>query len=190
MRARSILTLVLGGALVLALGGTTVAQTTGGAGDISMQRPVTLSPQDMMKEANGSYSRMENGRNVVRGMLDKARNTDRDVVKTLCLNDKLNQIDVTIRSTKERLTSMEGAVQRNDGDLVKHEYTIVTEYRKRVDKLVSEANGCIGAEGAFIGKTEVVTRVDPTIPDDDPTQYPATDPTLVTAPPQCVSCDI
>src|SRR4051812_19835272 len=62
-----------------------------------MTRQVTLSPADQLAQTDGYLSRMETARQVIRRMLETAR-SQRDVVKTLCLNDKLNQMDVAIRS--------------------------------------------------------------------------------------------
>jgi hypothetical protein len=79
-------------------------------------------------------------------------------------------------------------VQRGDRELADHEFTILTVLRQRAEQLNAEANQCIGEEVAFVGATEVTTSVDPNLPGGDNTYYPATDPTLISAPPQCVSC--
>ncbi|AKV01734.1 hypothetical protein AKJ09_08397 [Labilithrix luteola] len=129
---------------------------------------------------------MEQSAGGVRKMLEEARK-QRDVVKTLCLNDKLSQIDVAIRSGKDRRGQLEAAVKRNDTELSNHEFTILTVLRQRSEQIVAEANQCIGEESAFVGDTNVKTSVDPTIPQDE-APYPSTDPTLVTGTPPCTSC--
>ncbi|MEZ4306994.1 MAG: hypothetical protein R3F14_02955 [Polyangiaceae bacterium] len=53
-----------------------------------MARQVTLSPAEQVAQAEGFVARMESTRNSVRRQLETAR-TQRDVVKVLCLNDKL-----------------------------------------------------------------------------------------------------
>src|SRR6187551_3456313 len=66
-----------------------------------LARQVNLSPQEELNQSDAFLGRMESARSTVRRQLETAR-AQRDVVKTLCLNDKLNQIDVAIRSARER----------------------------------------------------------------------------------------
>ena len=120
----------------------------------------------------------------------KARK-QRDVVKALCLNDKVSQVDVAIRTAKDRHQQLEDAVKRNDVELANHNFTIVTVLRQRTEQLVAEANQCIGEESAFVGDTKTTVQIDPQIPPDQaPYPVPVTDPAVVIGPPQfCTSCD-
>jgi hypothetical protein len=133
-------------------------------------RQVTLSPTEQLSQSETFLVRMDSARNVVRKLLEQAR-AQRDVVKTLCLNDKLNQIDVAIRSARERRQSLELAAKRSDVDLSSHEFTILTVLRQRVEQLSAEANQCIGKEVDVLGESAVTTSVDPDIPD-EPAFYP------------------
>src|SRR5262245_45694213 len=63
---------------------------------VGLVRQVNLSPPEQLTESDSFLAKMDNTRRAVRQMLAEARG-QRDVVKTLCLNDKLNQIDVAIR---------------------------------------------------------------------------------------------
>ena len=88
-------------------------------------------------------------------------------MKTLaCLNDKLNQLDVAIRSARERKQSLEAAAQRSDADLATHELTILSVLRQRSDQLTAEANQCIGQEAGFVGDSAVIGTIDPGIAPD------------------------
>lgn len=173
----------------------------GGAatGQVGFQRKTQLTPQEQMGEANKHVARMEQASASVRKMLMEARN-QRDVVRTLCLNDKLSQIDVANRSARERRGALQAAVNRNDAELSNHEFTILTVLRQRVEQLVAEANQCIGEEAAFIGDTRTRVTIDPEIPPDE-TPYPGynLDPSNpIPAPggdgtldrPPCVSCTL
>jgi hypothetical protein len=131
---------------------------------------------------------MEQAAAGVRKMLEEARK-QRDVVKTLCLNDKLSQVDVAIRSGRDRRTQLTAAVGRNDAELANHEFTILTVLRQRSEQLVAEANQCIGEEAAFVGDTRTKVTIDPSIPPDE-TPYPSNDPSLVLTPPPCTSCTL
>jgi len=179
-------------ALFSALYGVASAQTsTGGSAattsdtSVGMQREVTLTPQEQLSQADGFIARMGVSGSNVRRMLEQARN-QRDVVKTLCLNDKLNQIDVATRSAQDRRGALEQAGARKDSDLASHEFTILTVLRQRVEQLGGEANQCIGEEAGFIGETKITTTIDPNLPGEDPSSYPETP--IVSVPPVCASC--
>ncbi|HKQ70709.1 MAG TPA: hypothetical protein VJT73_15290 [Polyangiaceae bacterium] len=176
-------------ALLSVLYGVADAQTNkpNPAGDTSVgtQRQVNLSPQEQLAQADSFVARMGVTGANVRRMLEQAR-AQRDVVKTLCLNDKLNQIDVATRSAQDRRGALEQASTHKDSDLAGHEFTILTVLRQRVEQLGAEANQCIGEEAGFIGETKVTTTVDPNLPKEDPTAYPENP--VISVPPVCASC--
>ncbi len=186
--------------VVLALAAGANAQApqtaTGGAGvpgiadaQVGFQHPAQLTPQQELEGADVGLARMEQASASVSKMLGEAR-AARDVVKTLCLNDKLSQIDVAIRSAKDRKAALQSAVARNDQELSNHEFTILTVLRQRGEQLTAEANQCIGEEAAFIGATNVVTTIDNTLPPTDDTQYPPPENPIVTGPPASASSDM
>ena len=76
--------------------------------DLGLQQKVSLSPAEQASEAQEILARMDGQRGTVRRMLEEAR-AQRDVVKTLCLDDKLNQIDVALRNARDRKAAIEGA---------------------------------------------------------------------------------
>jgi hypothetical protein len=204
MRVRSALKWVFAfGVLAVAAGPAGAQQPSGAApstaaapvgqgqatdGQVGFQRKTSLTPQEQLVESQKHVARMEGAAGGVRKMLEEARR-QRDVVKTLCLNDKLSQIDVAIRSARDRRGQLQAAVNRNDAELSNHEFTILTVLRQRSEQLVAEANQCIGEESAFVGDTRTTVQIDPQIPPDE-TPYPPTDPTLVIGPPQCTSCTL
>lgn len=162
--------------------GVAVAQEQPGAPappELATQRDVNLSPDQMLTQARSYMPGMEQGAGAVRKQLSEARQA-RDVVKVLCLNDKLNQIDVAIRAARERLPNLELAAGRKDTDQARHEFTVIQVLRDRVRSLVAEANQCIGEETGFIGDTQITVDIDPTIPD-DPSNFP--DDPLISQPP-------
>lgn len=158
------------------------AATDPGAG-AGLARQVSLTPQEMVTQADAALSRLEGGRMSVAKQLAAARK-ERDVVKTLCLNDKLNQLDVALRSATERRGALELAAKRGDADLANHEFTILGVLRQRGDQLIVEANQCIGEEAGFAGDSAVSMTVDG-VPDDD-ADIP--DFGVIVDPPQCASC--
>lgn len=166
------------------------ASGTAGAGtdaQVGFSRRAQLTPQDQVIEGERGMARMEGASAGIRRQLEQAR-AARDVVKTLCLNDKLSQADVAIRSARDRHGSLKTAAARNDVELSNHEFTILTVLRQRADQLTAEANQCIGEESAFVGDTKTVTTVDPTLPDTNETEFPTTDTTIIGEVPKCTSC--
>jgi hypothetical protein len=162
---------------------------TGADAQIDVSKKAQLSPADQLAESDRALAKMERAGATVRKQLEQARK-DKDVVKTLCLDDKLSQIDVAVRSARERKAALQAAVSRNDAELSGHEFTILQVLRQRSEQLVAESNQCIGEEAAYLGQTKVVTTVDPAVSQTEEAPYPpsAQFPGSVTEPPSCVSC--
>lgn len=149
--------------------------------ELGTRREVNLTPAEMVASAKNYIPEMDRGAAVVRRQLADARER-RDVVRVLCLNDKLNQIDLATRTATDRMDALNAAAGQNDLDRSKHEFTVVQVLRDRVKSLVSEANQCIGEETGFVGDSRVTVTVDPNIPDTDPSEFP-NDPLVNTPPP-------
>lgn len=148
--------------------------------ELGARREVSLTPEQMQVEAKSFLPGMDRGAATVRKQLADARQR-RDVVRVLCLNDKLNQIDLAIRTANDRMEVLSAAATRQDADGTKHEFTVVQVLRERVETLVKEANQCIGEETGFIGDSQLTVDIDPSIPDEDPSDFP--DDPLVSTPP-------
>lgn len=140
---------------------------------------------DRRAQADAMLTRMEGSAANIRRELESARAT-RDVVKALCLNDKLSQIDVAIRSARDRRMALEQASLRQDAEQANHEFTILDVLRQRVEQLTREASQCIGVDAYFIGESVVSVAVDPSIPEPDTATIPGGQ--LMSAPPICASC--
>lgn len=174
----------------VAIGATPAVAQTVSRSDarVDVQRPVTVSPQDQVREADSIIGRMDMARGGIRRQLETAR-AQRDVVKTLCLNDKLNQIDVTKRTAQERASSLKSAAGRNDTELSNHEYSIMKVLQQRSEQLTAEANLCVGEQEAFVGTARVTQVLGRNLPPNaNETEFPQSDPNLVTDVPKCTSC--
>jgi hypothetical protein len=134
----------------------------------SSQPGVEASPEEMLARAKQFVVGIEQSSGSISRQLQAARK-DRDVVRVLCLNDKLNQVDVALGSAQDRLGSLHTAVSRADADRSRHEYTVLEVLNDRVRVLVSESNQCVGEETGFIGDAEVSVSVDPNLPNADTT---------------------
>jgi hypothetical protein len=174
--------------LLAAPGVLAAAGATAGAdadADLRAPRPVDLPLTQQVTLARQFVARMEQSSTTVRAQLGQAR-AARDIVKSLCLNDKLNQIDVVSRSAKDRATTHQSAVDGKDKDRAGHEFMILRVLNDRIEQLVKEANQCIGEDEGFIGDSKVSLSVDPNIPDDNRDQL-GSDTSIISEPPSLSS---
>ncbi len=131
-------------------------------GHVNFQTRPKLTVNELISEADRTVTKMELAGVLVRNQLEQAR-AQKDVVKVLCLNDKVSQMDVAVRSARERRSSLTAALSRDDRDLANHEFTLLSILRQRAEQLTAEANQCVGEEAAVIGQSRVVVVVDPTL---------------------------
>jgi hypothetical protein len=161
-------------------------QTSAGAtvqlgGSVGFAGRTTLSPDQELGMAQAYVSKAEVVASSIQDKLRKARQAH-DVVKTLCLNDKMSQIDVAVRALKERVAALTAAAGRNDKELANHEFTISSVLSQRSEQLGTEGNQCVGEDTNFNGTTFVSAVIDsnivptggtsPTVPVDIPPPPP------------------
>lgn len=188
LAAAALFTLAVGQGVAIAqgpAGGPAADPRTDPSANAGLQRPATLSPQEQLTQADNDLARMEQSRSNVRRQLMEARE-QRDVVKTLCLNDKLTQLNVAITSAQERRDALAAAVKRGDADLATHDFTILSVLRQRSDQLATEANQCVGEEVGVVGVSDVKVTIDKNLPYEDPSEYPNF--SVVVEVPACASC--
>lgn len=154
-------------------------------GQTKEQEAANLTPAQMVEQAKGMMPQMDRSATSVRRQLSAARE-QKDVVKALCLNDKLNQLDLAIRTASDRISGLQAAAAANDQERSKHQYTVILVLKDRVTALVSEANQCIGEETGFVGESNVTVTVED-VPDVDPSAFPddplVSEPPITTVPP-------
>lgn len=141
---------------------------------------VNLSPPQMLERVRALIPEMEQLRGTVAQQLADAKQK-KDVVKALCLDDKVKQMKLATDTAKDRVVDLNSAVSQNDPDRSKHEFTVIQVLRERVQTLIAEAQQCIGEETGFVGNTDVTVDIDPALPDADPSDFP--DDPLVSEPP-------
>lgn len=145
--------------------GSAFAQTPSATVDVNA--PSAPNPADRGALADQYVTKMQTASVRVRHLLDDARR-QKDVVKTTCLNDKLNQIEVALKGSRERTASLKSAIARGDTDLGNHEFQVLNVLRQRVEQLDAEANQCIGEELGLPGETRSTVSIDPNIAAVDP----------------------
>ncbi len=185
MRSHRALSVTSSAALALLTGVADAQAPAAPQASAALARQVELAPAEQRAQAEAFVSRMDSSRYRVRKSLEVAR-SERDIVKTLCLNDKLNQIDVAIRSARERREALEQATSRGDAELSGHELTLLTVLANRAAALTVEANECVGNPGPAPDDSSVDPKIDDDLPAEDPSEYPPTD--AIVEPPACSSC--
>jgi hypothetical protein len=166
------LPLVIAGAF-----GTAAAQTSPTP---EVKAGAKVSADEQVKAADALVGRLQASSTRVRHLLDEARR-QKDVVKTTCLSDKLSQIEVATKSAKERQSSMNAAIARNDVEQRDHEFAVVNVLRQRAEQLDAEASQCIGEELGFPGETSRQFTPNPNIAPVDPGSPPPVE--VVVVPP-------
>lgn len=121
--------------------------------------------EEPLKMAALAVSSIEESSDGISQQLQAARR-DRDVVRVLCLGDKLSQVDVALRSAQSRKAALIVALERNDVDRAQHESLVLGVLAARVGVLLGESTQCVGEETGFIGEAEVTLSIDPKLPDD------------------------
>lgn len=163
--------------------GSASAQT--GTVDVKTAPAVPAAEQGTV--ADQYVAKMQVSSTRVRHLLDDARRA-KDVVKTTCLSDKLAQLEVALKSARERAAALKAAIARGDTDVRNHEFTVLNVLRQRGEQLDAEANQCIGEEIGFPGETRSSFKVDPNIAPVDPgTGSTDPGPIFVLTPPNAVS---
>jgi hypothetical protein len=152
--------------------------------EVSGGQDVNLTPKEMLEKVRLMIPEMDKARAIVAEQLTEAKKK-KDVVKALCLDDKVKQMKLATDTAKDRVVDLTSATTQNDAqndaDRSKHEFTVIQVLRERVQTLVAEAQQCIGEETGFVGNTDITVDIDPAIPDADPSDFP--DDPLVSEPP-------
>lgn len=159
--------------------GEAPAQANAVVGTQSEQR---LTAPQQIENSRRIVSQMSSVRRGVSQMFDRA-NQERDIIKVNCLNDKLTQIDVAIRSAGEHVELLQIAANVNNDNQRNHEYSLINVYQGRVRALDVEARQCVGEEAAGFGEgTEQGVRVSQTIPTEEVDTTPTTSTETYTPP--------
>ncbi len=169
---RSVLGLVVAAGLSLGVASAQTPRRGGGERDaeVSNRRTANLSGPDQIREAGTIIDGITASRRTISDLLDRARQ-ERDIIKVNCLNDKLTQVDVTLRSAREHQELLQTSVSINNDGQRNHEFTLLNIFRTRTEALGTEARQCVGEETAGFGDrgTVVTVRVSNSIPTQDTT---------------------
>jgi len=135
----------------------------------------------MLDQANAIVAGAERASQTIGQNLREARRQN-DVVKSLCLDDKLSQLEVAKLTASERVASLQGSVGSGNTEAVDHDFSVVSALGVRISALSGEANQCIGEEKAAVGQGASLQVVfAPAIPKEDTSSLPSS-PNISTPP--------
>lgn len=163
---------------------TDAASTTGSTSADGAPEIDPGTPAEKLARAKVVLAQMDGASQSISRMLRDARRVN-DVVKTLCLDDKLTQMDVAKRSVQDRVESLEAAVSSGNSDRIEHDFAVVSALTERGSALNAEAQQCIGEEKGYVGGSTLEVTTDPTIPQNDTSVLPT--PTVISRAPQAAS---
>jgi hypothetical protein len=144
---------------------------------VSPPSPPAIAPAaDPLIAASEIVDRLQAGSTGVRHRLQAAR-AQRDVIKIICLNDKLNQLDVAARAARDRRESLVAAVAHQDADLIGHERVRLEALREQGLRVIAEANQCIGQPDPGEHETGGNSFTSPALP--EIAEYPGSDVIIV-----------
>ena len=112
------------------------------------------------------------------------------MIRVTCVDDKLDQVNATVRNAERRLEALREAVESGDEGRRNHEFTVLTVMHQNLRTLDSQAGQCVGQDIYDTGTTRVETFIEEGTPEEDITDIPGRPlaPTpLLAAPPRARS---
>jgi hypothetical protein len=88
-----------------------------------------------------------------------------DPMKTLCLQDKVTQLQALVVSAGSRHRQHEAAIAVGDTDVASHHLAALAVLRRRAEQLEAEANLCVGVTLPSEGTHSTTWTVDPNVAD-------------------------
>lgn len=149
----------------------TSAQTTSAEKATEKKDYTKMTGDEMVQKAETTLAKLRGIRKYVQNLLEQARKA-KDIIKVTCLNDKLTQINVNIRTYEDRIQSLKNAIKVGDKSARDHEFKVLIVLEQRITTLRMEAETCIGEAEGYLGKTEVIVEKPTGMAELDPTTIP------------------
>jgi hypothetical protein len=132
-----------------------------------MEQRATMSPAEQERWASTEEGDINRVIDVVTRMLSKARG-ESDLIRERCLDAKLTQLNKVYESFQARHVSFSKAGSDEQRD---HYFRLLSILSEDKDTLRNEAAQCVGGDDVSFGRTKVTVERDPSITDDDTTQW-------------------
>ncbi len=115
----------------------------------------SLSNKQKLNRAEKKITRMRENLESTTELLQSVRDSERDVLKINCINEKLAAIKGFVKVSEQSYINLEGAVRKGDGGSAEHHYKLISVAHQKVRNLGAEANLCTGNERRFSGKRDI-----------------------------------
>jgi hypothetical protein len=153
--------------------------------DVSARRRPTLTPQEMLTQAEDYRTRMLVLTKQVQGLVEQAQK-QKDIIRLNCVIDKQQQLKGNIAVVDRALQDLRDAMGRHDEGEVAHNYNKIAIVHQKAQVVGAEAQACVGQDLAFVGAT-VVDVDDSGVPPGDftnpsPPDFPVDRPPLASPP--------
>jgi hypothetical protein len=128
-----------------------------------------LTPDETLRQSMDYRTKMGETRERISRLGERAAR-DKDIVKLNCVNDKKTKVVGHLVVADQSLAALKGAIARSDEEERAHEFSRVTILYQKVIVLGTEAEGCIGEDVSYVGPTVQTLEIDPSVPEEDPTE--------------------
>lgn len=157
---------VLAGSFVFvaAIAAGAESEGTPAPSDVETESDVDL--EQLLTKGRESLNTIETAAAEINQQLTGA-NEDKDVIKSLCLGDKSDQITVAVSSAADRVSGLEAAAASGNKERAIHDSAVLDALVDRASELGSEAEQCIGVEQGSLSGSSLDVTVDPEIPEGD-----------------------
>ena len=141
-----------------------------------------LSDSDKIDTASTYLGEMKDVLTAVLDLLKDAR-AEKDVIKLICINEKLTSVKGLLRISEQADITLQEAVAKGEKDTATHEFHKIAISHQKIKILKTEAEQCIGELAFAVGKTTVEVEIDKDmVPEQDPTKIDLPE-TLIIRPP-------
>lgn len=109
---------------------------------------------------------------------------NKDVVREVCLDDKLNQADVAAETAQDRVSSMVAAIAVGDLATVRRDFVVISALSEGVQELAASGDRCLGEEQSaqLADGNPLQVTIDPAIPTQETTGGAVPPPSIVLPP--------
>ena len=142
-------------------------ETGSGGGQLTMQGDKSLSGPEKLAWVEKMLPVTRQVYAYISTMLNNAEK-EKDTLKITCLDDKLNQVRVSLTGVEDRTASLRAALSSGRTIEVDQNFSILKIYVDRILALRSEAETCLGEADVVLGNTTTKTTVDDKITPADP----------------------
>lgn len=112
----------------------------------------------------------------------------KDIIRASCISDKLNRIDILIKSALHEKEQFIFVVKSQNFEEAKLKVKIITNISNSIEKIASEENECVGTTNNFVAtdSQKVYVQIETILPEENNYIYNSAD--IITEPPACSSC--